>query len=849
MLHIELRAPPSSPLSYRQATPVRDRLQLCSALLTEVDTLRWRLDTATCWLEGSMIRRQNRRSGMIRIFHRLAALRREELRPRPHLLLLSLLPLLASTGCKQTESATVTTSLVELFPLAEAEADTVSLDLGTLDARSRMLRGWSSSETSGGSSWAWGTGAASALQLTIVRPAPRELVLHGRPLLYPEAPDQIVEVVLNGQSIGEIRLSRTLLVQPYRLPLPMASQVRGENLLELRYAYSRRPAEVMPGGSKDRRSLAAVWTSVQIEGVPSHGSPRKDPFATEPTLILPFHTAIHYYFDLPQGGILSVDEIERWDATGLRVDGPAPAAVVRVQAAGRPEVEILRLTTPERGASASLRLPPSPQGPVRVSLLAEVPDAPVEGPAGLRLVRPVLKTHQPIFRLHAVQEGRISPESRRPDILVYLVDTLRADHLGCYGYSRPTSPNIDAFAAESTLFSSMFAQASWTRASVASLFTGLNPLRHGTIDRQAGLPSSVPVLSEILQQAGYQTAAVITNSNIWSEFGFHRGFDSYEHLPEKPGTDEIHQLSDRVNDAAFQWLEGRSKDRPFFLYLHTSDPHGPYVPRTPYRERFAQSVRDPAVGKMDMIRAAKSKALAASPSLAQDFSDLYDAEIAFNDSEFGRLIRYVKELGLYESTLIIFTSDHGEEFLDHGFWEHGASLFNEQLHVPFILKLPRGLGKGLRITDKAALIDVLPTVLDYLGQPPAQPIEGSSLLPLITSSRTAPLRPPIFAHLGIDGFELESAILDNRKLIQDLGPSANASIETRASPISRGRLYDLSADWGERANLAAEQPIWAGYLYSLLKYQRVHRADPATLPVDEIGVGLRRQLEALGYID
>ncbi len=754
--------------------------------------------------------------------------------------LLGLLALVTLSGCRRAEAPTYDTSLVDLLLLAEVQADTVGLDFGTPEARTRMLQGWGTPQTSkSGIVYAWGTEGSSALRLTISRPSSRQLILSGWPLLFPGAPEQTVEVVLNGQQIGELHLERSWQERSYRLPLPEAAQIRGENLLEFRYAYSRRPADVMPGRSQDRRSLAVAWTTLRVEGVAFHGLPRPEASATQPTLILPFETALHYYVDLPQGGMLSVDQIRPWDAIGsAAAEETVPGLTVRFRAAGSSEERVLSLKPSRRGTPASLRLPVSPQGPARISFTAEPSQKSSGEPAGLRLVRPMLETPRPLFRLSAPRRARVTQRTRRPNIILYLVDTLRADHLGCYGYSRPTSPNIDAFAAEATLFSSMFAQSSWTRTSIASLFTGLDPLTHGTTDRLAALSDTVLLLPEILQEVGYQTAGVITNGNISPQFGFDRGFDSFEVLAEKSDTAEFHQLSDRVNDSAFSWLATRNEDRPFFLYLHTTDPHGPYAPRSPYREAFAPSVADADVGTIDMLRAVKRKGAVVPPRLAQDFAALYDAEIAFNDNEFGLLIRHLKELGLYASTLIVFTSDHGEEFLDHGFWEHGASLFNEQLHIPFILTLPQGMGKGVRVAANVAHIDLLPTLLEFLGEPVSESLQGRSLLPLIAAGETASPRPPAFGHLNIDSFDLESVILDHRKLIRDLKSSK-----------SNLRLYDLSADWGERKDLRDQQPIWAGYLLSLLKYRREIGGEGAVAFEAEIDDDLRQRLEALGYLD
>jgi arylsulfatase A-like enzyme len=183
-------------------------------------------------------------------------------------------------------------------------------------------------------------------------------------------------------------------------------------------------------------------------------------------------------------------------------------------------------------------------------------------------------------------DNAVAPSSirlARPNVIVYLVDTLRADHLGTYGYAPPTSPSLDAMAAEGIVFERMFAQSGWTRTSVASLMTGLNPPVHGILGRDDALPEEAITLPVLMGDLGYETLAVITNSNVSETFGFDRGFDTFRYLREQVRdlNPEVHRLSDDVNTEFFAWLDDRETDRPFFAYLHTSDPYAPYTPRPP----------------------------------------------------------------------------------------------------------------------------------------------------------------------------------------------------------------------------------------------------------------------------
>jgi arylsulfatase A-like enzyme len=426
------------------------------------------------------------------------------------------------------------------------------------------------------------------------------------------------------------------------------------------------------------------------------------------------------------------------------------------------------------------------------------------------------------------------------NVLLYVVDTLRADQLRCYGGKRPISPRLDALARESVLFENAVASSPWTRPSIVSLFSGLTPRRHGVHERLDRLPAELAILPSLLQRNGYRTAAFVSSAVITAHFGFDRGFDVFRQ-EVKEAIEAKRPTSSWIDEQAFDWLARRDRGRPFFLYLHALDPHMPYTPPEPWRRRFAPRV-DRAAGSVEHVVALRDGRLSPTAREAEDLLALYDAEVAANDEAFGHLADRLRAAGLWDSTLVIFVSDHGEEFFDHGGWEHGATLYQELLHVPLIVKLPRGKAAGRRIAETVRQIDVLPTVLDLLGTAAPPELEGRSLLPLLAEpAATAAVsrRPaPAFSSLDLDGRRMESILLGRWKLIR-------TATHDRL-PVG-SELYDLAADPAERTNRAAAEPAVAAALGALLRQADREARRPAPLGQAPPDPEIERQLRALGY--
>jgi len=369
------------------------------------------------------------------------------------------------------------------------------------------------------------------------------------------------------------------------------------------------------------------------------------------------------------------------------------------------------------------------------------------------------------------------PAPGKPHVIVFMVDTLRADHLGVYGYPLPTSPTLDAFARESLVFERAYAQSSWTRASVGSLFTGLFPSRHGAYTPFRNLRSDVATLAALLRREGYATASFVANPNLLPIFGFGKGFDEVRDIgaSARSGRAGIPGARAReVVDGVLDYLDHRPS-RPLFLYVHLLDPHGPYgAPYGPFRKAF----------------------LPGPDASAQERNvALYDGEIAYVDHHFGRLLERLKADGLYEDAFIFVMSDHGEEFGDHGGHGHGHTLYDELLRVPLILRQPGAQGAGTIVRQPVRLLDVLPTLADELGFQAPVDVDGRSFSGLLSRRQTASYEPLLFAELLSKGHAITSLVEGDRKLIRRRLPEAR----------SGDQVFDLSADPGERVNLAERE--------------------------------------------
>ncbi|HEY7699013.1 MAG TPA: sulfatase, partial [Vicinamibacteria bacterium] len=311
---------------------------------------------------------------------------------------------------------------------------------------------------------------------------------------------------------------------------------------------------------------------------------------------------------------------------------------------------------------------------------------------------PIAEDVFPAWGNPVILPGRTPSKSRQ--MILISVDCLRADHVGANGYERDTTPHIDAFAEDAVVFETAIATSVMTLPTHMSMFTGLTPSEHGASNRHR-LSPSVAYLPELLTSAGFQVDAVVSGAYLSQYFGFERGFHSYLSLH--------HPRASETVDAALEVL-ARTEGGDRFLFLHLIDPHWPYRPPPEHMERFGpiRTDVDRVLGKV------LEQIPPDGPAEVQQALDLYDAEIAYADLQLGRFLDELRARGLYDSSLIVLTADHGEAFYEHGSWQHGWTLFDEVVRVPLIVKWPGG--KRLdRVRRLVSQVDVFATLLEYAG--------------------------------------------------------------------------------------------------------------------------------------
>ena len=320
-----------------------------------------------------------------------------------------------------------------------------------------------------------------------------------------------------------------------------------------------------------------------------------------------------------------------------------------------------------------------------------------------------------------------APDSTKKNLLLISLDTLRADHLGAYGYERATSPRLDEFAADAALFEDCISNSSWTTPAHASIFTGLSPILHGA-GGPAGfrLREGAVTLAELARANGYLTAAFTQGHAIDGGLGFAQGFDQYSNGPPSGGLPQSDGRAEEIFEQGAQWLD-EFGGNPFVLFLHTYEIHAPYMPPEAFRGRFTA---DPPGDGMPL----KSMS---DPAARERIVALYDEGIAYTDDVLGKFLDGMRESGLLDRTHVIIFSDHGEEFWEHGDVQHSFTLYQEQLHVPLIVRLAENDPPAVRIPQRVILSDLFATALELLGIEHARPRDSLSLVPLMRGADAA----------------------------------------------------------------------------------------------------------------
>ncbi|MHC4165403.1 MAG: sulfatase [Planctomycetota bacterium] len=443
-------------------------------------------------------------------------------------------------------------------------------------------------------------------------------------------------------------------------------------------------------------------------------------------------------------------------------------------------------------------------------------------------------------------------QSKRPNILLIGIETLRADHVGCLGYERDTTPTLDRLAREGVLCARTMSTSGWTLPSVMSAMTSLYPDVHQTYTCKNRLPGEVTTLAEVLKANGYTTVGFVSNPVLDGTFGFSDGFDLYDDftISLDAGLDIFAVHDQTLNDqqlvhtgelvtrTADRWLQ-RNQGEPFFMFVFYIDPHYDYIPPAPFDTMF-----DPGYeGDIDGRGIHKEPRRSQRPSDRdlQHLLALYDGEIRYTDGCVAELLRLFAKSGVLENTVVVLFGDHGDEFYEHGKTAHDRTLYDEIIHVPLLFWGPDRLPAGKRIDALTSQIDIMPTILDYLGVPHKGPMQGASLRPLI-EGKAERLRDTVWAELNT-WVHVQAVVSNHYKLVHNPGNNT-------------WELYYLHGDPGEQTNLYA-QPATSGVQLTLMaEWERLTRTNSALAgdvthggQIEKIQLDEQQlqKLKALGY--
>jgi arylsulfatase A-like enzyme len=651
------------------------------------------------------------------------------------------------------------------------------------------------------------------------------------PFRYDGAPPQELRVRINGRAVqtAELRPSWQLL----RIQIPADAVNPGSNEICLELARSTVPSEVTEG-SKDDRSLSAAFASLAI--LPRHVESLDellnaviiDPGngrltlanGTAVTVPLPANTRVH----LRLGSVKSTCEsctlelaLVPWSGRPTSIwSGDAQSASRRVfDFSTLDQLSRLRIALEDRAHGLF-----DSEEVVRVEIPGD------------------------FLHLDPLSDGPVQPH-----VFVYLVDTLRADSLSPYGSQRPSSADIDAFARDGVIYQNAWSPSSWTLPAVVSVLTGVYPFRHGIMKGDVKFSeNNAPALATLLTRAGYDSLGISHSFVASDRFGVTVGFQQF-HLFDHLSKNELRSQEVRKTLLS-ALLQRQDPIRPIFAYLHTVDPHAPYT-LTPEGRGYTEQ----SPGALDPSKYSPKtftvEGLGSNPAEVEHLKALYDGEVAVTERQFGRFLNMLKLLDLYDDSVIVLLSDHGEEFNEHGGFDHGRTLYEEQLRVPLIVKYPGSKWAGTRILQRVSTLDLAPTILALAEVETDNLIlDGRSLLPSeLTDSQPeralfAEVNPAPAEHLSSVNYR--AIVQGNLKCIENL-----AGNDQFGRPVPRWQVYDLGSDPGEANALDDDsegsrrcQDLLAEWYAAELARGTVGQG--TLIRTDEDAL---KELRALGYIE
>ena len=713
---------------------------------------------------------------------------------------------LAITGCRVTPKPVVY-DLARRASVAERWSARETLLFGTPAAEPQQAEGFYREAAGGaGEPFLWSKEEAE-VALNWPSVVARAAVVDLAP--YRAVRDQSAEVMLNGRAVATLRLNDQR--SRYSIPLPAEAQRAGDNRLRFVFRRAVSPSDEDPANPDRRRLAAAFYSLVDRGGGRSWpgrpARPRRAPAVLDDGSLRPSHAAPRS----PRRRPLR-DSAARGSRAALHARSPSRGArrrLVRVLP-GHPRIVgpgAARALDPGGRSARSQgrrrwrsRLPGAAGDIVRLSL--EVGASPgtrfawgtlgtprVVGASGSPVFEPTPYTAEENARGDALRKATAGF-----NVLFVILDAARAQQFGAYGYSRPTTPEIDRIAAEGVLFERAFTPAVYTLAAMSSVWTSQYPDRHHSeVSFSSRLPRDRLTLAELLSAQGVETGGFVANAVAGTAGGFERGFTVFDEIWKSLGSG-----GGGFRKVVPGWIAAHRGQR-FFTYLHFREPHFPYDPDAPFDTRFGavSTIPKAARREMDWITEANQGRRPLPPAERDDLVRLYDGNLAFADQEVGALRKELEAAGLWDKTVVIVAADHGEELFEQGWIGHNVHLYEESVHVPLIVRIPGG-PNGKRINGLVDLLDIAPTIADVFGVlgkgGSDKAFQGRSLLPVVGG---APGKAAVLSRTVWD--RPRYALRDARyKYLYD----------TRSG---EEKLFDLDTDPGEERDQLGADPLRAAY--------------------------------------
>ncbi len=716
--------------------------------------------------------------------------------------------------------------LWELAHLAEIDHHGLYIELGT-PARAKYTygdwrSGWGKDGATGIDVFSYANADASRLYFSVAKSEALTIRLRMKPI-----GTGVVTVYFNGEPLPAVRFAGNEF-KDYDVAVPAERVQVGENRIMLRFGGTTLVAG---------ETLAAAVASVRIargaiaEPGAEYSAPHFSELRTEIAVggvqrrALAVHspTTLSFYLDVPQGGKLGFGV----GVAGDKSKGGKASVTVTPEGGATKSVFSSDLSTSWRDQVVSLE--------AFAGKIVRI-DFRTEGEVGAGRVA----WSTPALLLPRVDLPKAPKVAK--NVIVLLIDTMRAKSLRPFNpATRVKTPVLDGMAREGVVLEAAQAPENWTKPSVASVLTSLFPATHGAKTDAAMVPKGATMVSEVFKEAGFSTASFIANGYVSDKFGFNQGWDHYtNYIREKKSTE-----AENVFKEAGDWIEQHKGER-FFAYVQTIDPHVPYDPPEQFLSMYKKGEYTGQVSPRktpDLLAEAKRVPPKVTFNAAdkQYIKDLYDAEVSYHDHYLGVFVERLKKLGLYEDTIFVITSDHGEEMDEHGSWGHGHTVYQDLLWVPYIVRFPGVVPAGKRISQAVSTMTIFPTVVEAAGITVPTTVEAQSVLPWLRGA------PPPAVPVAFSDF------LDDRRVIR----------AGRYKHILRGlneTMFDLSADPEEQKELnRSKYPIASRYTASLLG-QFLGASDRRNWLIGNQGTGtkleqenaaidetLREQLKGLGY--